>query len=164
MAKKTLVIPDNDVFKRLQNNILSDEMKEWLYDTYQNSPTLGGVIMDAMESSWLAVNRRYLNGEIPLSYAWDQHRVTDIDVVEKTIPNNLVVFMHRFGYDEFFTLPENFKMGLAITFEFAYRADFPMMSVKDKNVIISKFYVSEFYIFTLEGDMQFYRCMTRQMA
>ena len=164
MAKKTLVIPDNDVFKSLQNNILSDEMKEWLYDTYQNSPTLGGVIMDAMESSWLAVNRRYLNGEIPLSYAWDQHRVTDIDVVEKTIPNNLVDYMHRFGYDEFFTLPENFKMGLAITFEFAYRADFPMMSVKDKNVIISKFYVSEFYIFTLEGDMQFYRCMTRQMA
>ena len=93
MAKKTLVIPDNKVFRRLQNEILSDEMKEWLYQTYQNSQTLGNVIMDAMESSWLAVNRRYLNGEIPLSYGWDQHRVTDIDVLEKTIPNNLVDYM-----------------------------------------------------------------------
>ena len=48
MAKKTLVIPDNKVFRRLQNEILSDEMKEWLYQTYQNSQTLGNVIMDAM--------------------------------------------------------------------------------------------------------------------
>lgn len=164
MAKKTLVIPDNKVFRRLQNEILSDEMKEWLYQTYQNSQTLGNVIMDAMESSWLAVNRRYLNGEIPLSYEWDQHQVTDIDVLEKTIPNNLVDYMRRFGYDEFFSLPEDFKMGLVITFEFAYRADFPMMSAKDKNITLSKFYVSEFYIFTLDGNMYFFRCMTRQMA
>ena len=90
--------------------------------------------------------------------------MTDIDVLEKTIPNNLVDYMRRFGYDEFFSLPEDFKMGLVITFEFAYRADFPMMSAKDKNITLSKFYVSEFYIFTLDGNMYFFRCMTRQMA
>ena len=55
-------------------------------------------------------------------------------------------------------------MGLVITFEFAYQADFPMMSAKDKNITLSKFYVSEFYIFTLDGNMYFFRCMTRQMA
>lgn len=163
MAKKTLVIPDNDVFKRLQNNILSDEMKEWLYDTYQKSQTLGNVIMGAMEASWLAVNRRYLNGEMPASYAY-KHRITDINVLERTNRDSLVDYMHNLGYDSLFVLPNDVAIGLVITFEFSYQTDFPMMSVKDKRLTISKFYVSEFYIITIDGELHFYRCMSKQMA
>ena len=164
MAKK-LQIPDIDLFTRLQNDILTDEMKSWLYQTYQDSPTLATVILEAMESSWMAVNREYLEGNIPLTYEWSSHKVSDIDVFQKTIPNNFVDYMHRFGYDAFFEIPEKFKLGLAITFEFSDKVEFPMISNRDGNMVtVSKFYVSDFYFLTTDDKFYFYRCMTRQMA
>ena len=49
MGKK-LQIPDIDLFTRLQNDILTDEMKSWIYKTYQDQSTLSMIILEAMEA------------------------------------------------------------------------------------------------------------------
>lgn len=163
-----LVIPNNEIYNRINDQILSKEVSEWLYKTYQDSPSLGELLVDTIQASWMAVNRRVLLGEnhpdgITLPFNWNGYKIVDVDVIEKSIPNSLLEYMSRFGYDAYFTLPDKYKIGMVITLKFAYITDFSMLvSKKDAQAVeVSKFFVSDFVIQDTDNQVYFYRCMSK---
>ena len=51
MAGKVLEIPDNEIFNRIKNQVLTEDTQNWLYKVYQDSKSLGMVIINHIEMS-----------------------------------------------------------------------------------------------------------------
>lgn len=154
---RMLKIPDSNVFERIRNDVLTKDMQDWLYQTYQNSSTLGDCIIACIDGGWAAVNRATIKDRVKLTFPLSDYHISDIVVIERSLPNHLKEYLSQIGCDNMFVYPETFKCGLVITLKFTqYTPDI----LTGTPILMSSFYVSDIYIMTKTSIASYYRCMT----
>lgn len=154
---RMLKIPDNSIFEKIRSQVLTKEMQDWLYETYQNSSTLGDCIMACIDGGWAEVNKATIKGDVNLTFPLSDYHISDIIVIERSLPNHLKEYLSQIGCNGMFVYPEEFKCGLVITLKFTqYTPDI----LTGRPMLLSSFYVSDIYIMTIDNTCSYYRCMT----
>lgn len=150
MIGKVLEIPDNEIFNRIRNQVLAPDVQDWLYSTYQESKSLGMVIINHIEVIWAGVNRLVLDNTAQLPYPWGDYRLSNIEVVEKSIPNSLMEYLTKIGYGDMVQLPPDYKTGVVLAQTYSYTV---------RNMTMSSFIIADVYITTMDGGEDHLRCV-----
>lgn len=162
MAGKVLEIPDNEIFNRIKNQVLTEDTQNWLYKVYQDSKSLGMVIINHIEMSWAGFNRLVMDKTITLTQPWDGYKLSNIEVIEKSIPNSLMEYLSKIGVGHLVQLPANYKTGVVLAQTYTYYVNdglFAQTASDPNGTPVASVMVADIYVTMLDGSDDHLRCV-----